>query len=89
MFSFFYKKAVTVALEYGFITKDNAIKLYNILKYGKLSCEICKKPITRNGNNRFKMSFDHIIPKSEGGRNTFENLRVTHRICNCKRGNKK
>jgi 5-methylcytosine-specific restriction endonuclease McrA len=88
MLNFIYKKAVRVALEYGFINKENALKLCNILKYGKLSCEICKKPITRNGNKRFKMSFDHIIPKSKGGRDNFENLRITHCICNNKRGGK-
>lgn len=33
------------------------------------------------------ITFDHVIPKSQGGAKTFENLRLAHRGCNNKRGN--
>lgn len=32
-------------------------------------------------------TLDHILPKSFGGRNGTDNLRLTHKKCNNKRGN--
>jgi 5-methylcytosine-specific restriction endonuclease McrA len=30
---------------------------------------------------------DHVIPKSRGGKNTLDNLRLAHSLCNRLRGN--
>ena len=87
MFYFLYKKAVNVALQYTLIRKKSAVRLLNILKYGKLTCEICEFPINKN-NKKLKLSIDHLIPVSKGGTEQFENLRIAHRICNNKKGDK-
>ena len=81
---------IKIALDKGYITKRNGIKLLNLLKYGKLTCELCKELIPKNRNNKNrKLTFDHIIPKSKGGNGNFENLQIAHARCNRKKGNKK
>lgn len=52
----------------------------NILKYGIISCENCKKECPENFNT------DHIIPISKGGCNGSENLQVLCVECNVKKG---
>ena len=85
---FYYYKAVEEAVNLHLIKIKDGVKLYNILKYGKLTCEICGKPIRKNDNKKYHLSFDHIIPKAEGGLNTLKNLRITHCVCNNNRGGK-
>ena len=52
-------------------------------------CAICGKKIEKDNKiNGFHASADHIIPKSFGGSNKFENLQLTHIMCNVKRGNR-
>lgn len=88
MINFLYKRMIKVALSYQFIKKRNAVELLNILRYGKLTCEICKQPISRGHSNKFKLSIDHIVPRRMGGMGNFDNLRITHRICNQKKADK-
>lgn len=77
---------IRIALERHYIRRRNAVKLLNLLKYGRLTCELCGHPITQK--KKYKLSFDHIIPKSKGGNGDFENLQIAHRGCNSKKGNK-
>lgn len=44
-------------------------------------CWLCGAPL--NGD----ATLDHVLPKSKGGSNSRENLRLAHRHCNAKRGN--
>ena len=85
MFNFIYKKVLITAMNRGFIKKRNAVYLYNILVYNRLTCEICKKPINKR-NKRLKASIDHKLPISKGGDESFNNLCIAHRYCNCKKG---
>lgn len=81
---------IKLVLDKGYITKRNAVKLLNILKYGELTCELCKEPIPKNRKNKNrKLTFDHIDPKSKGGNGDLENLQIAHARCNRKKGNKK
>ena len=68
----------------GFITKDTIQRIYedNIKQCGTLTCYLCGNPI-KFGDD----SIDHKIPISKGGNNDYCNLRVTHIICNKKKGN--
>lgn len=75
------KQIMIMAQDYGFITKINALKIINIAKYGRLKCELCKGNISR-------CTIDHVVPKSKGGDDRLDNLRLTHEKCNSKRGNK-
>ena len=44
-------------------------------------CQLCREPI------RGAWDLDHIIPKSRGGADHWDNLRLTHPRCNRSRGN--
>ena len=54
----------------------------NILKRDGYTCMYCG----RNGGER--MTIDHIVPKSLGGRTIWENVVSACRPCNLKKGNK-
>lgn len=54
----------------------------NILKRDAYTCQYCG----RNGGER--MTIDHVIPKSLGGRTVWENVVSACRSCNLKKGNK-
>jgi RNA-directed DNA polymerase len=59
------------------MTKSKA----TLLKRQKGKCPICKMYF--NGND--VMEVDHIIPKSKGGKNSYENLQLLHRHCHDKK----
>ncbi len=54
----------------------------NILKRDAYTCQYCG----RNGGER--MTIDHVIPKSLGGRTVWDNVVSACRTCNLKKGNK-
>ncbi len=54
----------------------------NILKRDAYTCQYCG----RNGGER--MTIDHVIPKSLGGRTVWDNVVSACRACNLKKGNK-
>lgn len=45
------------------------------------ACWICQEPVPLE-----VMTLDHQVPRSKGGRATFDNLRAAHEICNRERG---
>lgn len=53
-------------------------------------CQLCDDPVDVNLDSRDAMSatLDHIVPRSLGGLNEPANLRLAHRSCNSKRGNR-
>ena len=55
----------------------------NIKKFGTLTCYLCFIKI-KFGED----SIEHKTPLSRGGDNAYENLRVAHFKCNCKKYNK-
>ncbi len=52
----------------------------NVLIRDGFQCAYC-------GSNKFKLTIDHIIPKSRGGKSTFENCVASCKCCNTKKGN--
>lgn len=53
----------------------------NIIKRDKHTCQYC-------GKNHQAMTIDHVIPKSVGGKDTWENLVCACLRCNGKKGDK-
>jgi hypothetical protein len=53
-------------------------------------CGICKQLIDKDLQypDPQSKSIDHIIPLSKGGPDTFENVQLTHLICNVSKGSK-
>lgn len=54
-------------------------------------CWICGEALDRKEpcpwKNPSAVSFDHVVPRSEGGVSDLHNLRLAHRACNMARGN--
>lgn len=52
------------------------------------TCQLCGKKCVQDGDTYHadRITLDHIVPYSEGGANTADNLRVACRSCNMKRG---
>ena len=75
-------KIIDLALNHRLIRKKEAVKLNNIIKYGMLTCELCKQPIKHTRNKNYKLSYDHIIPSSKGDRNEYNNLQYRTRRSN-------
>jgi 5-methylcytosine-specific restriction endonuclease McrA len=72
-----------MALDHGMITKRNALIAKSKYQHGFVKCELCGEKISlRTKNKRMKLSIDHIIPRSRGGSNCFDNLQLTHIKCN-------
>ena len=57
---------------------------------GNHHCPICGVKMVNKGSPKLHnfATIDHIVPKSKGGTNNIENLRLICRKCNNKRGNK-
>lgn len=78
------KKVILMAIEHQYITKKDAVKLLNMVKYGRLTCALCKRPMGKHS----KKTIDHIYPKSKGGTNEIENLQIAHFGCNVLKSDK-
>lgn len=55
----------------------------------EFTCRICLGPVDRNifeKDNPWGISIDHVVPESQGGGWTWENLQITHYGCNVLRG---
>jgi 5-methylcytosine-specific restriction endonuclease McrA len=52
----------------------------NVMKRDKHTCQYC--------GSRDGLTIDHVIPKSKGGKNTFENCVTACRPCNHRKGDK-
>lgn len=52
-----------------------------VMERDGLTCQICYTPVELGD-----VHLDHIKPWSRGGQHTVANLRVTHSLCNIKRG---
>ena len=74
--------------------KKNAIvefvDLQMIAQRDKYKCHICRKRVNMNleYNNRYSATLDHLIPVSLGGDHTNANVRLAHRACNSRKGNR-
>jgi 5-methylcytosine-specific restriction endonuclease McrA len=52
----------------------------NIMRRDKFSCQYCAK--------KSDLTIDHVLPKSRGGKDQWENLVTACEKCNVKKGNK-
>jgi 5-methylcytosine-specific restriction endonuclease McrA len=55
----------------------------NIFLRDNYSCAYCEKQLSTE-----ELSVDHIIPKSRGGKETWENLITACKSCNCTKGDR-
>lgn len=61
-----------------------------IAKRDKYKCHICRKRVNMNLDVQdiYSPTMDHLIPISLGGDHTYANIRLAHRICNSRKGNR-
>ena len=52
----------------------------NVLRRDRFRCQYC--------NSRERLTIDHVLPKSRGGRDTWENLVTACTRCNTRKGNR-
>lgn len=64
--------------------KNNKKKLSQLVVTYYGCCPLCgfQIPLHLHHPNPLALSFDHIIPIAQGGKNTIENLQPTHAWCN-------
>jgi 5-methylcytosine-specific restriction endonuclease McrA len=58
--------------------RAKGITAFTLWLAGHRTCGICWKPI----DNHSEANVDHIIPLSDGGRKTADNLQIAHIKCN-------
>lgn len=69
---------------------EDGITLKRVMKRDGGICKLCGKPVDitdRNGKgigNKYP-TVDHIIPISKGGSHTWQNVQLTHMICNARK----
>ena len=63
--------------------KKKAVKFSreNVYARDKGSCQYCKKRVTRS-----EATYDHVLPRSKGGKTTWENIVIACVPCNQKKG---
>lgn len=61
---------------------------YAIYQRDDWTCQLCLEPVERDGDKwgDWAPSLDHVVPRSKGGSDDWDNLRLAHRWCNAVRG---
>ena len=71
--------------------KRRGLQITRLLSRDGTNCAICGAELDRKEpepwRNPRALSFDHIVPRSNGGLSNLANLRLAHRRCNMQRGN--
>ena len=52
------------------------------------NCWLCGLVVRKNAHGLERHTLDHVLPKSLGGDNKVENLKLAHKGCNEARGNR-
>ncbi len=58
-----------------------ALSRKNVFRRDHYTCQYC-------GRSGVELTLDHVVPKSRGGRTTWENLVTACKACNAKKGNR-
>lgn len=53
-----------------------------LMKHNELFCALCGHPITEKSKGPWKLTAEHTIPRSKGGKTDSTNLVPAHSICN-------
>ena len=75
--------SVIALKEYKISKKEPAFTRFNVFLRDNFSCQYCG-----NKQKTKELTFDHIIPRSQGGKTNWSNVVSACRPCNFKKGNK-
>jgi len=70
--------------------KQRGIDITRLMSRDGDKCWLCGEPVDRyrrRDDDPKRVSFDHIVPRSDGGNSKLPNLRLAHADCNSARGN--
>ena len=56
---------------------------FNVFLRDRFSCQYCQKPFPAN-----ELTFDHLVPRSRGGRTAWTNILTACTRCNLRKGNR-
>lgn len=74
--------SVLALKEYVPTARSPAFTRFNVFLRDRWACQYCGK-----GFKTHELTFDHVIPRSRGGRTTWENIVAACRCCNRRKGN--
>lgn len=75
--------SVLALKEYIPMGRSPAFTRFNVFLRDKWCCQYCAA-----GFKTHELTFDHVIPKSKGGRTTWDNIVAACQVCNIRKGNK-
>jgi 5-methylcytosine-specific restriction endonuclease McrA len=64
-------------------SRNPAFTRFNVFLRDKFSCQYCSKPFAASD-----LTFDHVIPRSRGGKTNWENVVAACTKCNLQKANK-
>ena len=70
--------SVIALKEYVQVARNPAFTRFNVFLRDRFTCQYC--------GSREDLTFDHVIPRSKGGRTTWENVVAACAPCNLKKG---
>ena len=68
--------------------RPSAVLRLSVYERDGWTCQLCSEPVDVGADplSDWYPSLDHVVPRSRGGSDEFENLQCAHRICNSKKG---
>lgn len=68
----------------------NRVWIGRVIARDGWDCHLCSEPVDRRilWPDPRSASADHVVPKSLGGSDDLDNLKLAHLVCNVKRGNR-
>lgn len=67
----------------GFVRREVRFSRRNIFERDKNTCQYCGKRLVKND-----LTLDHVVPRSRGGRDSWENLVLACMPCNVRKGSR-
>ena len=75
--------SVLALKEYVPAVRKPAFTRFNVFLRDRWDCQYCAGHFRTH-----ELTFDHLVPKSRGGRTTWENIVAACQVCNTKKGNR-
>ncbi|MBX2834360.1 MAG: HNH endonuclease [Micavibrio sp.] len=73
--------SVLALKEYVHVSRAPAFTRFNVFLRDEFSCQYCAQPYKAR-----ELTFDHVIPRSKGGRTNWENIVAACQTCNRDKG---
>ncbi|MCB1531572.1 MAG: HNH endonuclease [Alphaproteobacteria bacterium] len=74
--------SVVALKEYVAVARNPAFTRFNVFLRDRWTCQYCETPYRTH-----ELTFDHVVPRSRGGRTSWENIVAACQCCNTKKGN--